>query len=153
VVTGPDTLDDARACSGERVALSLRPMGARFAQAPEGFLDYAAEVAGHGDRFAPYVPPRELDPALELEGRVYSAAELGALGEEAAKEWSLTPGDRLMTDLAFTHEGGLRAGLLAPLAASAPVVLCRNLELIDESAREHRISTERVTRTITDSEG
>ncbi|MGW0661411.1 TIGR03089 family protein [Streptodolium elevatio] len=153
VVSGPDTLDDARECAGERVALALRPMGARFAEAPEGFLDYAAEVAGHGDRFVPYVPPAADAPALDLGGRVHSAAELAAIGVEAAKDWGLGSGDRLLSTLPFTRESGLRAGLLAPLAASVPVVLCRNIERLDESALERRISTERVTRTITDSEG
>src|SRR5690606_21134952 len=40
VVSGPDTLDAARACSGARVALALRPLGGRFPQPPEGFADY-----------------------------------------------------------------------------------------------------------------
>lgn len=153
VVSGPDTLEEARSCPGERVALALRPMGARFAEAPEGFLDYAAEVAGHGDRFTPYVPPRADADALELDGRTLSAADLADAGNEAAKEWGLGAGDRLLSSVPFTRESGLRAGLLVPLAASVPVVLCRNLELIDESALERRISTERATRTITDSEG
>ncbi|MBK3597162.1 TIGR03089 family protein, partial [Streptomyces sp. MBT51] len=30
VVSGPDTLERARACRGERVALALRPLGGRF---------------------------------------------------------------------------------------------------------------------------
>ncbi|MCF2532687.1 TIGR03089 family protein [Yinghuangia soli] len=153
VVSGPDTLDAARACGGERVALSLRPMGARFTEVPAGFLDYAAEVAGHGDRFVPYVPVGADAEALELDGRTRTAAEVGQAGADAAAEWGLTSGDRLLSALPFTREGGLRAGLLAPLAAAVPVVLCRNLEQIDESALERRISTERVTRTITDSEG
>ncbi|MDI2132249.1 TIGR03089 family protein [Yinghuangia seranimata] len=153
VVSGPDTLAAALDCEGQRVALSLRPMGARFAEPPAGFLDYAAEVAGHGDRFVPYAAPRPTDPALELGGRTYSGADVAALGADAAKGWELGSGDRVLSSLGFTHEGGLSAGLLAPLAASVPVVLCRNLELIDESALERRISTERVTRTITDSEG
>ncbi len=34
VVSGPDTLDAARACAGERVALALRPLGGRFPQPP-----------------------------------------------------------------------------------------------------------------------
>ncbi len=150
VISGPDTLDEARAGTGERVALALRPMGARFAEPPAGFLDYAAEVAGHGDRFTPYVAPGPGDPALESEGRTYTASELAELGAEAAKSWELGPGDRLLSALPFTREEGLRAGLLAPLAAGVPVVLCRNL---DASALERRISTERVTRTIADTNG
>lgn len=64
VVSGPDTLDAARACSGERIALALRPLGGRFPHAPEGFADYAVEVPGQGDRFAPFAPvePDEAGP-------------------------------------------------------------------------------------------
>ena len=66
VVSGPDTLPEARACSGDRIALSLRPMGARFPQPPEGFHDYAVEVPGQGDRFTPYAPVAPGDPFLVL---------------------------------------------------------------------------------------
>ena len=48
VVSGPDTLDAGRACGGERVALSLRPLGGRFPQPPAGFADYAVEVPEPG---------------------------------------------------------------------------------------------------------
>ena len=37
VVSGPDSLEAARACKGERVALALRPLGGRFPQVPDGF--------------------------------------------------------------------------------------------------------------------
>ena len=36
VVSGPESLEAARACAGERVALALRPLGARFPQTPDG---------------------------------------------------------------------------------------------------------------------
>ncbi|MYW00052.1 TIGR03089 family protein [Streptomyces sp. SID3343] len=146
VVSGPDTLDLARTCPGERIALALRPMGGRFPTAPAGFVDYAAEVAGHGDRFVPDTAPGAADPALEVAGRTLTAAEVADEGEAAAKEWGLTAGDRVLSSLTFARTGGLRAGLLAPLAASVPVVLCRHL---DESALEHRIAAERVTRVVT----
>ena len=56
VVSGPEpeSLEAARACSGPRVALALRPLGGRFPQPPEGFADYAVEVPSQGDRFAPF---------------------------------------------------------------------------------------------------
>ena len=76
VVTGPDTLDEARACGGERVALALRPLGGRFPQPPQGFVDYAVEVPGQGDRFAPYTP---VDPDVRrsvLDGTEMTAAQL-----------------------------------------------------------------------------
>ena len=61
VISGPDGLEAAGACSGERVALALRPLGGRFPQRPDGFLDYAAEVPGQGDRFAWLPSHRTLD--------------------------------------------------------------------------------------------
>lgn len=153
VVSGPDTLEEARACGGERVALALRPMGARFAEPPVGFLDYAAEVAGHGDRFVPYVVPGADAPAWEADGRTYTASELAGLGATAAASWGVSSGGRLLSALPLTHTDGLRAGLLAPLAAGVPVVLCRNLDRADASVVERRIATERVTRTITGEDG
>ncbi|PJT49929.1 TIGR03089 family protein, partial [Streptomyces albidoflavus] len=76
VVSGPDTLDAARACSGERIALALRPLGGRFPHAPEGFADYAVEVPGQGDRFAPFAPVEPDEPALAVAGRELTGAEL-----------------------------------------------------------------------------
>ncbi|MYS83473.1 TIGR03089 family protein [Embleya scabrispora] len=146
VVSGPDTLERAATCPGERVALALRPMGGRFPAPPTGFLDYAAEVAGHGDRFVPEAPVRADAAALSESGREWTAGELAEAGETTAREWELGPGDRLLTSLSFARTGGLRAGVLAPLAASVPVVVCRHL---DESLLERRIEAERVTRAVT----
>jgi uncharacterized protein (TIGR03089 family) len=121
-------------------------MGGRFSSPPEGFLDYAAEVAGHGDRFTPDSAVDAGMPALEAAGRTLAAGEVAAEGEAAAREWGLGPSDRLLTSSSFARTGGLRAGLLAPLAAAIPVVVCRHL---DESLLERRIEAERITRAIT----
>lgn len=150
VVSGPDTLEEARAGAGERVALALRPMGARFPEPPAGFLDYAAEVAGHGDRFVPYAVPGADAPAWESDGRTYSASELAGLGATAAASWGLSSGDRVLSALPLARVDGLEAGLLAPLAAAVPVVLCRNLDRSDASVLERRIATERTTSVFID---
>src|SRR6185312_8476232 len=65
-VSGPDEaeLEYARACRGERYALSLLPLGRPFVEVPEGFLDYVTEVRVHGDRFGPLDPPDADAPAL-----------------------------------------------------------------------------------------
>ena len=83
VVSGPDTLEAARACSGERVALALRPLGGRFPQPPAGFADYAVEVPGQGDRFAPYAPVDPDAPALRVGG---DGADGRASSVERARE-------------------------------------------------------------------
>ncbi|MEU8677181.1 TIGR03089 family protein [Streptomyces sp. NPDC048560] len=147
VVTGPDTLDRARACRGERVALALRPLGGRFPQAPEGFADYAVEVPSQGDRFAPYAP---VDPdalALVVDGVELTGAQLVARAREDAAGLGLAAGSRLLSGHTYGTWDGLAAGLFAPLAAGASVVLCRHLGQLDEEGLAKRVESERVTNT------
>ncbi|MCL7380603.1 TIGR03089 family protein [Streptomyces sp. 35G-GA-8] len=145
VVSGPDTLDAARACHGERVALALRPLGGRFPQPPEGFVDYAVEVPGQGDRFAPFAPVDPDESALIVGGTELSAAQLVARAGADAVERGLTPGSRLLSGLAYDSWDGLSAGLYAPLAAGGSVVLCRNPGKLSAQELEQRVTSERVT--------
>ncbi|WP_035848553.1 TIGR03089 family protein [Kitasatospora azatica] len=149
VVSGPDGLEAAQACSGERVALALRPLGGRFPQRPDGFLDYAAEVPGQGDRFAPYSPVVADSPALEttVDGLPLklSSEQTVRLAREGAARLGLERGSRVLSTLSYDDWAGLEAGLLAPLVAGGSVVLCRNSgELTDDQWRS-RIDAERVT--------
>ncbi|MFE7566674.1 TIGR03089 family protein [Streptomyces sp. NPDC057539] len=145
VVSGPDTLDAARACHGERVALALRPLGGRFPRPPEGFVDYAVEVPGQGDRFAPFAPVDPDESALIVGDTELSAAQLVARAGADAVERGLTPGSRLLSGLAYDSWDGLSAGLYAPLAAGGSVVLCRNPGKLSAQALEQRVTSERVT--------
>ncbi|MGW4446519.1 TIGR03089 family protein [Streptomyces sp. NPDC004682] len=146
VVSGPDSLEAARACRGERVAMALRPLGGRFPVVPDGFLDYAAEVPGQGDRFAPFAPVDPEEPALIVAGAEFSAAEVVERARAAAPALDLTgPGSRLLSGLPYDTWEGLSAGLYAPLAAGGSVVLCRHLDRLDVDALAKRIETERVT--------
>lgn len=146
VVSGPDTLDAARACKGERVALALRPLGGRFPQPPPGFADYAAEVPGQGDRFAPPAPVDPDDPALIVAGREFSGAEVVERAAAEAAELGLTgPGARILSGLPYDTWEGLNAGLYGPLAAGGSVVLCRHLERAGEDTVAARIESERVS--------
>ena len=151
VVSGPDSLEEARACTGERIALSLRPMGARFPEAPEGFLDYAVEVPGQGDQFAPYAPVAPEAPALSVaEGDAraeLTAAQVVARAREDAGARGLTPGARLLSALPYDGWAGVSAGLLAPLAAGASVVLAPRLGLLDAASLDKRKESERITHT------
>ncbi|MYX76989.1 TIGR03089 family protein [Streptomyces sp. SID3915] len=147
VVSGPDTLERARACRGERVALALRPLGGRFPQPPEGFSDYAVEVPAQGDRFAPFAPVDPDAPALSVDGVGWTAAQLVARAREDAAELGLVAGSRLLTGRTYDTWEGLSAGLFAPLAVGASVVLCRNLNRLDENALAARVESERVTGT------
>lgn len=145
VVSGPDTLEQARACGGERMALALRPLGGRFPAPPAGFADYAVEVPTQGDRFVPYTPVGPRTPALELAGEVLDAAEVVARARRSAGVLGLERGARLLSGLAFDDWEGLAAGLLAPLAAGASVVLCRHLDKLPADQLDNRVAAERVT--------
>jgi uncharacterized protein (TIGR03089 family) len=149
VVTGPDTLEQARACGGERVALALRPLGGRFPQAPAGFLDYAVEVPGQGDRFVPYAPVGAGAPALELPGEgVLTAGQVVERAAASAAALRLAPGSRVLSRLPFGGWDGLAAGLLAPLAAGGSVVLCRHASGLGPAELAAREAAERVTLTV-----
>ncbi|MBZ4319094.1 TIGR03089 family protein [Streptomyces huiliensis] len=145
VVSGPDRLEEARACSGERVALALRPLGGRFPQSPEGFLDYAVEVPAQGDRFAPYAPVDPHAPALVVAGRELTGAQVVEQARADAAGRGLESGARLLSGLPYDTWDGLAAGLYAPLAADASVVLCRHLDRLPEESLAQRRASERVT--------
>jgi uncharacterized protein (TIGR03089 family) len=150
VVSGPDadTLEAARACSGERVALALRPLGGRFPQVPAGFADYAVEVPSQGDRFVPFAPVDPEEPALIVAGREFSGAEVVERARAEATGLGLMgPGSRLLSALPYDTWEGLNAGLYGPLATGGSVVLCRHLEQLDEEGLAKRIESERVTAT------
>ncbi|MBA0049468.1 TIGR03089 family protein [Streptomyces sp. AJS327] len=159
VVSGPETLEEARACRGERVALSLRPMGARFPDPPSGFLDFAVEVPGQGDQFTPYSPVGGGEPWLTLPGTTgaeLTGAEVVERARADAAERGLGPGSRLLSVLPFDDWEGLSAGLFAPLAADASVVLCHGTYAPGERAGlsperaarlTERLESERVTHT------
>ncbi|MGP3967957.1 TIGR03089 family protein [Streptomyces sp. 6N223] len=145
VVSGPDGLERALACPGERIALSLRPLGAPFLAPPEGFTDYARAAPAQPDAFAAYDPPGPDDPAVVVGGRELSGGRLVELARADAAARGLGPGDRLMSLMGFGTWEGVSAGLFAPLAAGASVVLCRNAERLDEAGRDARAASERVT--------
>ncbi|MGW0737876.1 TIGR03089 family protein [Streptomyces sp. NPDC002851] len=148
VVSGPDTLEEARACSGERVALALRPLGGRFPQLPAGFVDYAVEVPSQGDRFAPYAPVDPSADALTVGEVALTGAETVERARRDATDLGLGSGSRLLSTRAYDSWDGLSAGLYAPLAAGGSVVLCRNAGQLTDEALRKRVESERVTGTV-----
>jgi uncharacterized protein (TIGR03089 family) len=158
VVSGPDErdLEAARGCDGERLALSLLPLGRPFGVVPEGFRDYSAEVRGFGDRFAPFTPPNADTPALVVEGRTLTHGELveqAALGAAAARARAegpaagLSSADRLLVDARRDRFTGreLVDWLFAPLVSGSAVVVVRGAE----PERLERIAAmERTTRVL-----
>ncbi|MFF9345301.1 MULTISPECIES: TIGR03089 family protein [unclassified Streptomyces] len=147
VVAGPDALEAGLACSGERIALSLAPLGRRFPVPPAGYADYAVEVPGQGDRFAPFAPVDADAPALVVDGTERSGAQLVEQARLDAVRFGLGPGSRLLSGLPYEGWEGLSAGLYAPLAAGGSVVLCRHVGELAPESLEKRIESERVTAT------
>ncbi|GAB2996933.1 TIGR03089 family protein [Streptomyces pseudoechinosporeus] len=148
VVAGPGRFEAGLACAGDRIALSLAPLGRRFSAPPEGYVDYAVEVPSQGDRFQPYAPVDPEAPALIVAGAEFTGAEVVERARADASGFGLTgPGSRLLSGLSYDTWEGLSAGLYAPLATGASVVLCRHLDQLGEDAVAKRIESERVTAT------
>ncbi|MFK4066236.1 TIGR03089 family protein [Streptomyces sp. NPDC029674] len=148
VVSGPDSLDAARACSGERVALALRPLGGRFPQSPAGFADYAVEVPGQGDQFAPYAPVDPDAPALAVDGAELTGSEVVERARADAGRLGVGPGSRVLSGLPYGSWEGLSAGLYGALAVGGSVVLCRHLDRLGEEGLGKRVGDERVSVTV-----
>ena len=157
-VAGPDedALAEARECAGERLALSLLPLGRPFDVVPDGFRDYSAEVRGFGDRFAAFTAPDADTPALVVGDRILTHGELldqAASSAASARERldgpaaGLSGADRLLVDARRDRFSGdeLVDWLFAPLLAGASVVLVRGAG----ADRLGRIAeTERTTRVL-----
>ncbi|MGC1215665.1 MAG: TIGR03089 family protein [Micromonospora sp.] len=111
-----------------------------LADVPVGWLDWSTEVLRHTDNTPAYTAIRPSDPATP-DGTSYG--EWGRLARTVAEQLDLRAGDRLLVDAA-EHEQPLK-WLLAPLAAGASVVICRNL---DPARRDARIAAEQVTRVL-----
>jgi uncharacterized protein (TIGR03089 family) len=141
VVCGPDGLDSyaAQATRSHVVALSLRPLGARFAgPLPTGVTDYGAVVLAQPDTFVPWDPPAADDEAWH--GTDGSPTQ-GALLEEAARSGVVSPAGRLLTDANPCSRAGL-GSLLAPVVLGASTVWVRHP---DESSWAARAEQERAT--------
>ncbi|MFG2027230.1 TIGR03089 family protein [Streptomyces sp. NPDC048825] len=148
VVAGPGQFEAGLACAGSRIALSLAPLGRRFPTPPAGYADYAVEVPGQGDRFQPYAPVDPEAAAVIVAGAEFTGAEVVERARADATVFGLTgPGSRLLSGLSYDTWEGLSAGLYAPLATGASVVLCRHLDQLGEDAVAKRIESERVTAT------
>ncbi|HEY3483479.1 MAG TPA: TIGR03089 family protein [Streptomyces sp.] len=141
VVAGPDRLEEARACKGERIALALRPLGAPFPSVPQGFTDYATLAPAQPDAFTAYSPVTSDTRALVADGASWTQGELVRDAVEAAERWNLTAGSRVLTGCAYDSRAEIRAALTAELAVGASLVLCRN---VDPARLPGRMASEKV---------
>ena len=106
----------------ETFVLALAPMATPVRELPPDTTDYVLAVRAHGDHFRPDGPVDPDRPALD--GR--SHGELVTRAADRAVELGLARGDRLL--VAIEAEPAVGDWLLAPLAAGASVVLCRNAD-------------------------
>jgi uncharacterized protein (TIGR03089 family) len=139
VVCGPDGVERHAESGHPVVALSLLPMGARFATAlPDGVLDYGVVVWGQPDRFVPVVPPTADALAWRGGGEELSQGELLRSAGAAA---AAAPGTRLLTDANPCSRGGLEP-LLAPLLGGGGTVWVAHP---DTAQWDHHAETEQAT--------
>lgn len=141
-VAGPDDLAAAAGSAPEVVGLALRPLGGRFTEPlPPGVTDYAVEVPGYPDHFAPIFPPDDTEPALDRGGAVHTLGGLADHARQRAEQLGAGPGGRL---LVATDDLGtaLVDALLVPLVVGGSAVLVRHE---DPAGRSARVDAERVT--------
>lgn len=141
VVCGPDGVQRyaGRADDVPVVALSLRPLGARFAEPlPTGVVDYGAVVLGQPDVFMPLDPVAPTDGAWRDADGTLTQADLLA---EASDAPLVEQGGRLLTDLNPCTREGLGT-LLSPLLRSGGTVWVRHP---DDAAWQRRYAEERAT--------
>lgn len=146
VVTGPAGVDQHAASAGTRpvVALSLRPLGARFAEPlPTGVVDYGAVVLAQPDDFVALDPPSPTDPAWRTGVVTRTQADLLA---EAAARPLLGDGGRLLTDVNPCTTTGVGT-LLSPLLQAGGTVWVAHP---DESRWQARYDEERATAELRD---
>jgi len=141
---------DAVAESTPCLALSLAPMGRGLSSLVPGVVDYAAEVAGFGDRCPPndsagltaLTGPGQRSPASDS----LSYDQVADTLRERAESLLLSSQDRVL----IAVPAGTTAEpveLLTPLAAGASLVLL--LRAAEGSDREQRLTAEeRVTRRL-----
>lgn len=143
VVCGPEGVPvyADRAADVPVVALSLRPLGARFAEAlPTGVVDYGAVVLGQPDAFLPFTPPAPEDPAWRSAETLTQRELVG----DAAEQPLTTSGGRLLTDVNPCSDGGRRT-LLSALLVDAGTVWVANP---DEARWRGRYDEERATASL-----
>ncbi|HEU5043741.1 MAG TPA: TIGR03089 family protein [Nocardioidaceae bacterium] len=141
VVCGPSSVAE-HAPAADRVpvvALSLRPLGGRFAEPlPPGLTDFGAVVLAQPDAFVSLAPPEPGSPAWQERGEALSQQELLS---EGGTDPAVDEGGRLLTDVNPCSRRGARL-LASLLVRSAGTVLVANP---DEASWPGRFAQERAT--------
>jgi uncharacterized protein (TIGR03089 family) len=123
--------------AADRFFLGLAAMGMPYrGELPDGWLDYISEVRPHGDHFRTGPPA---DPAYF--GETHAAVLDRATAR--AKELGIPANGRVLVDVT-TYPDPVD-WLLAPLSASASIVLCKD---VDATTLRRRAETERAGLTL-----
>jgi uncharacterized protein (TIGR03089 family) len=129
---------------GDVLALSLRPMGAGLTAVRPGVVDYALEVAAHGDDLpAPSSEGMADETAVVVGDAPVTVGALLDLAVDQAAAHDLGPEDRVLVVIGDgLLDDGLLAGGLACFVAGAGMVLCLGIRGVDLPGRA---TTERVS--------
>ncbi|MEV6527165.1 TIGR03089 family protein [Longispora sp. NPDC051575] len=128
--------------SPEVYGLSLAPMAMPLRNPPEGVLDYVLEVRNFGDFYGGPAADPDAPGLVHLPGGAeVTHAGLVERARDRAAELGLTGDDRVLV----AAPSRPLDWLLAPLAAGASIVLCKDA---DESKLESRAASEKVTRAL-----
>ncbi|WP_109492826.1 TIGR03089 family protein [Mycobacteroides chelonae] len=143
VLGGEDNADVAFCTLGDEpdaaevCVLSLDAFGRPVPDLPLGLTDYSTAVRVHGDRFS----PAGAGPALN--GR--NVGDVAAAARESATAQGITAEDRVLSTGSWDSPDKLIENLLAVLIAGASLVQVANP---DPGAQERRVTSEKVTRTL-----
>jgi uncharacterized protein (TIGR03089 family) len=145
-VVGPDATLTGRAPQST-VVVSLRAMGAGLsAPPPGGVVDFAAEVLGYPDDFAP-AGVAAATPALHTPEGIWTQERLIRHGTAVAAGLALGAAPRLLTDANPCSLEGCGIALLAPLVTGGGVVLVRHLDpaRVDARAVQERVTARSIS--------
>lgn len=123
------------------LAVALPALATRFAgPLPDGAVDAATEIRGHGDVFLPAVRPAAADPALiSADGAVVTHGELLPAAARAASAAALPGGVRLLTG---SGPDRVLDGWLPALVAGGSLVLHHDLAALDATTRDRLVTQE-----------
>jgi hypothetical protein len=107
--------------------------------------DFAAEVPGQPDELIMPSTITGSAPAMAVDARVWTHADLVNRGLAAAEAMGLGSGGRLLTDLNPASEAGIGIALLAPFVTASSVVLVVDAspERRERIAAQERVSCQR----------
>jgi uncharacterized protein (TIGR03089 family) len=131
-------LDDVPSAAHQFV-LGLAPSAAAVSSAPAGYRDFPTAVRPYLGAAAPTPEAAAHQPAA-VDGTTFG--EYGAVAAGIAESRGIRSGDRVLVDAGQEHP---LSWLLAPLAAGASVVLCRN---VAAGRMDELIAEERITRSL-----